>query len=246
MSIEVFLAVNLLADGLLLAAVTRALGLFNLKRVLAAAALGAAYGAAAVSRPLPWATIPVQLAMLVAVSAIAGGGSPRLWRAVGLALAFGALLCGGVGGVLGMRGPVAALHCVAIGGLLAAGLFAVRPPQTAGWHVRVCLEVEGKRARFPALIDTGNRLREPRTGLPVLIAEAALLKDALPEAGYRVLRFGAVGGEGSLACFKPSAVWIERGARRLRAPDLWVAVSPGPLPGLCRALAPGQFALYMK
>ena len=98
--------------------------------------------------------------------------------------------------------------------------------------------------RFSALIDTGNRLREPLSGLPVLIAEAALVRDILPETGYRMLGYGAIGGNGRMACFHPDALWICRGPRKRRGPDVWVAVSPEPLPGLCQALAPPEFASY--
>ena len=106
--------------------------------------------------------------------------------------------------------------------------------------------VNGRIARFPALIDTGNRLREPLSGLPVLIAEARVLRDILPPGGYRTLSFGGLGGVGRMACFRPDAVWIGRGAARRRGPDIWVAVSPAPLPGLCQALAPPEFALYRR
>lgn len=66
----------------------------------------------------------------------------------------------------------------------------------------------------------------------------------LPQTGYRTLGFGALGGEGRMACFRPDALWIVSGRKRRRGPDIWVAVSPTPLPGLCQALAPPEFASY--
>jgi len=110
--------------------------------------------------------------------------------------------------------------------------------------VTLCLRVGSRSASFPALVDTGNRLREPLSGLPVLIAEAPLVRDILPKTGYRTLGFGALGGEGRMACFRPDALWIVSGRKRRRGPDIWVAVSPTPLPGLCQALAPPEFASY--
>ena len=244
MSIELYLAVNLAADLALLGAVSRALGLFNPRRVVVAAALCAAYAVLASVHPAPWAS-PAAQAALVAVAArlLVRDISPRLWGLAVLSIACGALLCGGVAVATKLSGPAAMPACVAMGLLPLTLLYAFKPPSRQGWQVWIRLEVGSRVIRFPALIDTGNRLREPRSGLPVLIAEASLLMELLPGDGYRVLSFGALGGEGHMACFKPSAVWIEGGRRRRRAPEVWVAASTEPLPGLYRALAPPEFAL---
>ena len=108
---------------------------------------------------------------------------------------------------------------------------------------RIEIVNRGHKSVLHACIDTGNRLREPVSGLPVVIAEKALLTGVLPEDGYRVLRFGAVGGEGQMACFRPAELWIEHRGRRRPAPRAWIAVSPTPLPGVFQALAPPEFAL---
>ena len=132
------------------------------------------------------------------------------------------------------------------GGLLTALLLMNRHPLRDGWQVDIRLDVDGRTTRFSALIDTGNRLREPRSGQPVLIAEAGLLRSVLPETGYRVLPFGGVGGSGRMACFRPNEVWIERAGRRTRAPDVWIAIAPESLPGSARALAPCEFAAVIQ
>lgn len=245
MSIELYLAVNWIADFALLASVSRSLGLFSWRRALWASLLCAAYALLAARQPDPWAGAPVQLALLAAVSLFLSRGSPAFLRGIcALCLGACALLCGGVAALAPQAGPSAAMLGVGAGTLTATLLFALRPPQRSIWQVRLCLAGGGRTARFEALIDTGNRLREPWTGLPVLIAEASLIRNVLPESGYRTLRFDGMGGEGRMSCFRPEGLWIERRGHRQRAPEVWVAVSQDPLPGLCQALAPPEFALY--
>lgn len=247
MSIEFYLAVNLIADFALLGSVSRALGLFDWRRALSASLACSAYAVLAATRPTPWASPVLQLCLLAAVALIItrNGSAYARWVAA-LSLCASALISGGLASLTQWTGPSGAAVGVGSGALLTTLLFAARPPCRNAWQVRLCLCMNGKTARFEALIDTGNRLREPASGLPVLIAESSLLRDLLPESGYRQLRFGALGGSGQLACFKPGCLWIERGGRRQRAPEVWVAVSYDPLPGLCQALAPPEFALYSK
>lgn len=246
MCIEVFVAVNCLANLALMGAVSRALGQFNARRLIAASALTGGYAAVASACPIPWASAAIQAALLALVSALMTHPfSGPLCRLYALWLAGTALLSRGIAALMPCRGPVAGLTGCLAAALLVVLMNRARPPHGTCWQVRLCLCVDGRCARFPALIDTGNRLREPVSGLPVLIAEGALLRGILPKDGYRVLNYGAVGGTGQLACFKPGAVWVERDRLRYRAPDLWVAVAPGKLPGEFRALAPPVIAFYI-
>ena len=247
MSVEAFLALNLLSDAALIGAASRALGVFSLRRVALASALGAAYGTLATIYPDPWASPAVQVMMLTGIAALLSfGASARLTDTAALMLCTVALLAGGISRLIPLRGSAAAIPCAIAGGLSMSLLYAARPPRSADYRVRIRLNVNGKTARFDALVDTGNRLREPLSGLPVLVAEEALVRSVLPDDGYRELRFGAIGGDGILRCFKPTSVWIERGRHFRRVPDLWVAVSKAPLPGCHRALAPCAFVDYIK
>ena len=244
MSIEAFLLRNLIADFILLSVVCRSVGCFHWKRVLAADALCALYAVPASASPGPWACVPVQLALLMLVSMLLTRRfGLRYWRGTALGLGTAALACGGAAKLVGYTGLPGAAFGIVVGLALLSALFAARPPDLNSWQVTLCLRDGNATARFPALIDTGNRLREPLSGLPVLIAEAALLKGILPGNGYRELCFGAVGAQGRMRCFKPREIWIERGNRHVRAPDAWVAIAPGNLPGAYRALAPTEFAL---
>ncbi len=247
MSIEAFLLLNLAADLALLGATAKALGIFRWRRVLACGIICAGYGILATTRPVPWATMSVQLALLAGVSGlIAQGCGPWLWLKALALTAGGALLAGGVAQIpcFAAKGPEGIL-CALLGAALLMLMLSVRQPLRGDWQVTLSLETGVGRVRFPALIDTGNRLREPLSGLPVVIAEARLLEGALPGSGWRQLPFGAVGGSGRMACFRPAALWIERGRHRSRAPEVWIALYPGPLPGSASALAPSEFASFV-
>jgi len=243
MTIEGFLAINLIADFVLLASVSRAFGLFSWRRVLAAdaacGALAALAGVRATMGPFVALASPALAALIITRRA-----APKLWALFTLTLLGHALLCGGIARLLPLAPELASPVCLGTGALLTLVVSAGRPPVSRDWQVTLCLRVGSRSARFSALIDTGNRLREPLSGLPVLIAEAPLVRDILPQTGYRTLGFGALGGEGRMACFRPDALWIDVGRRRRQGPDVWVAVSPTPLPGLCQALAPPEFASY--
>lgn len=243
MTIESFLAINLAADFVLLASVSRAFGLFNWRRVLAADTACGALAVLAGVRSTMGLFVTLASPALAALI-ITRRAAPKQWALFTLTLLGHALLCGGIARLLPLTPVLAAPLCLGTGALLTLLINAGRPPGSRDWQVTLWLKVGSRSARFPALIDTGNRLREPLSGLPVLIAEVPLVRDILPETGYRTLGFGALGGKGRMACFRPDALWIGTGRRRRRGPDVWVAVSPTPLPGLCQALAPPEFASY--
>lgn len=245
MSIEVFLLVNLAADLALLCVAARCSGCFNWRRALASALLATGFALAETLWPLPHFALPAQVLLLALISMLLSGRWDfRTWSRPALLLCEGALLSGGVASLClgGTRSQSGGVLCALSGALLTALTCAGR--RAARWQVHLLLRSPTGTARFTALVDTGNRLREPISGLPVLIAEEKLVRAILPEDGYRILSYSSVGGGGRMACFKPSGIWIERGHRRTRAPDVWVAVSAHPLPGAYRALAPCEFANY--
>lgn len=47
--------------------------------------------------------------------------------------------------------------------------------------ISICVCIDDKKITFPALLDTGNLLKDPLTGQPVIIAEYMALKKILPE-----------------------------------------------------------------
>ncbi len=243
-SIEAYFLMNFAVDAALIAVVARANGCFRMRRALLAGLIAALYAVLAVR--LPRLTHPmVQLALAAPVAlAACGDPDPRRWAGMALQLFCGALLLGGAASLLPM--PMrAAIPLALIAGLAALyALLRVRRMRAAGWEVTVLLSLRGRLVAFRALIDTGNRLREPISGLPVLIAESSLLDGLLAGAAHgRWVAFGALGGGGMVRCFRPDAVFIRRGNRLMRAPEVWVAAYPGRIPGASRALAPPSFAL---
>jgi len=136
---------------------------------------------------------------------------------------------------------VAALFGMAV----VLGVFTLRQRRKITWEVDVYAELTGRQIKFRALIDTGNRLREPLSGLPVIVAEEHLLGEILQSGRpkMRTVRFGGVGGNGLLSCFKPDRLYISFGKGRSLAPDALIGVYPGHLPGSVQALAPPLFAL---
>lgn len=125
------------------------------------------------------------------------------------------------------------------------------------YHVPVEICFDGQGRRLTALIDTGNRLRDPLTGLPVVIVEHAALQPLLPpylhaavaameegdlsgvtrllaserwSARFRVIPFSSIGRRhGLLIGFRPDAVRFVVGDRVVAAAACVVAVYAGPL-----------------
>ncbi|MBQ4088443.1 MAG: sigma-E processing peptidase SpoIIGA [Clostridia bacterium] len=116
------------------------------------------------------------------------------------------------------------------------------------WEVGVHIEHNGEQAVFTALIDTGNRLTEPVSGLPVMVMEHQLVKNMLPDGfdphdalsnlttSLRLAAYGGVGGNGALGCFMPERLLINN----IPVSGVWIGVYPGRLPGKYRALAPPE------
>lgn len=88
---------------------------------------------------------------------------------------------------------------------------------------KVCqlsIEQQGKTVTLWAKADTGCGLREPFSGLPVIVCQASALKEVLPPGmdpvlpkgespapeGIRLVPFESVGGTGVLPAFKPEKV----------------------------------------
>lgn len=244
-SLEAYFLVNFAVDAALSGVIARANECFRLSRILFCGFLGACYAILIESVSARLANPLIQMVLLIILSIIlCGDPSMARWRPIALQLFGGAMILGGIG----------SLHCVSgrtLPLLLGAGLiltgilFSQRSRLMRAWEVSVLVSLRGKSSSFTALIDTGNRLHEPLSGLPVLVAESGLLRDLLSSdrIAYRSVAFGALNGKGSLKCFRPDMVLIRRGDRFVRAPDVWIGVYPGTIPGVSRALAPPSFAV---
>ena len=191
-------ALNLLIDWLLLKTAVALTGQRASRlRLWLAALLGALY---AVLVLLPGcrflAALPLRLALFALMACTAFGFSraalrPGLWYLgvccgfCGLAYAMSVLLGRGVlllGGAVWYAVSFRFLALLAgmsylLIWLLLPKLGAHKGAETVG----LTLELAGRRVRLTALRDTGNSLRDPITGSPVVVAEGQVLQRLLPE-----------------------------------------------------------------
>lgn len=270
---DILVIVNLYLDFFLLWCVKRSLRLRTKSRRLV---LGALLGAlcsltALLPEQPPWLSLLLGLLTALGVSAAAFCPLPprTFCRAVLSFWAFSLLLAGFFLFLLRFFSPgnVAVLGSVVYFDLSPLLLFLFT---AAAYLVLVLLRKllpgEGPASRYQALVlenrgtsvklwakaDTGSSLREPFSGLPVLLCQAESLGnaappealeflrsgsagDAAPQGALRLVPFQSLGGAGVLPAFRPESVRTEKDGAPL---DCWVAV--------CRQkLSAGQFdAIY--
>lgn len=90
---------------------------------------------------------------------------------------------------------------------------------------------KGRAATVYAKADTGNALREPFSGLPVIVCQREALgalgplpTPGEPSPGVRLVPFESLGGQGLLAAFKPDSATLGSGAL-----ECYIAVTDTPL-----------------
>ena len=230
---------NFAVDYLLLLCTLRLAGRpVRRKRLIPAAALGAAYSVAALKLPFPpW----MHALALLALSAAAFAGTGRY---VKLTLLFLLLSCGLGGGVLLLGACFGGLDRLARGILyaripwgvffLSGGLaylllsvvFRGAAKHDGGDLLHAVIEREGKRAEVTLFRDTGNTLSDPMTGEGVPVVARNALGGVLPETLPVTLRCRTVGdADGTLGAFHCDRLLVQGkdyGARL-------IAVSPHPI-----------------
>lgn len=80
---------------------------------------------------------------------------------------------------------------------------------------------QGKTVHMYAFADSGNKLREPFSNYPVIIAD----KDKIPFETNRIIPYSTVGGEGSLNAFKPDRVTVAFGKNKITTDRIYIAKS---------------------
>lgn len=193
---EVF-ALNALLDFLLLRAGARLGGArAHSGRLACAAALGGLYAAVCC---VPGArilrSIPAQLIVLAALATAAFGFRRRTFWLGALLLGLSFALCGvltALSIVLGARLTLlGGMACYALDlpslVLAAGGAYALTAlcfsglgTHSGGDIVPAQASLLGRSVRFDALRDTGNTLRDPISGAPVLVADWLLVRELLP------------------------------------------------------------------
>ncbi len=76
--------------------------------------------------------------------------------------------------------------------------------------LNVSISFQEREVILPMLVDTGNSLSEPVSGLPVFIAEASRLESILSdETVLRPVVFNTISGADTCMCFKPDRVLVD-------------------------------------
>lgn len=101
--------------------------------------------------------------------------------------------------------------------------------------VTVCCS-GSRTASFAAIPDTGDRLVDIMTGIPVIVTGKEQLSGLLeniptekdmPKKGWRLIPFETACGSGLIPIFKPEAVYIRNNeTRRTSTPEAYIGVSP--------------------
>lgn len=255
---EVFL-LNLIVDYLLLIVTAKLSGIpVRRTRAAAAAVLGGVYavGAAVFGGKL-LSSLAVKLAAGCLMSLIVFGASARIARMTLLFFALSAAFAGAVmagammrgegieGAYIGSVSPVSLLLAfAAFYAILTAAFGALIRHRVAGGTAGLTLTYGGRTVTVTALLDTGNSLRLPFSGLPVTVCSLAAVEPLLTPDAALILRterdpaeallalskagqhaffpvpYAAVGKSGSiLVAFRPDSARL--GGREL---DLAVAV----------------------
>ena len=221
------------------------LGRRSLPRLIGASLLTALGTLLAARFPEAWLRMAMLLPALLLAPMAAWPGVPKrfLWRMLlthamlGLTLTGWARLLAGLGVGYGLIVP------------LSCALLCVLTPLTRPTMQPRCVTVEirhnGHRLTLTALIDSGNLLRDPITGLPVIVISrrAAQRLTMLPQPGrlapgMRLMSVRTIAGSTLMAVFRPSAVFLEeKGA--WRAANAIIGLSPDGYEGF-QALVPSS------
>lgn len=211
-------------------------------RLCIAAMLGAAYSLILLAPELPtWVVVLSKIAVaLVLVLAAFGFGSVKKYlRCLLCFLAANFVLLGFIVGVwLLFRPrrivvknsavyfdlPARTLLLLALAAYVLALLILRLYEKHAGRRALLELTVDtgARQVRCFALADSGNRLREPFSGAPVIVARRSLFPDMETP---RVIPYQTVGGEGMLTAFRPHRVTVHSGKRRGTVGEVYVALS---------------------
>ncbi len=222
---ELFALVNTLANGLSLWLAARLLGgpMPEWKCIFQAALFGSVYGIAAFGPGLSFLrSIPFVIFSSLLMAKIM---FPHLRLVMVCKTALLVLLCGLlVGGFLSwlnLQGispwlSFGALFLSMSGAAIICGVRIKTPSRVT--MVEIALDgssMSPKPVRLPAMLDTGNQLTDPITGLPVVVASSSSLKPLLPAAvkpdnpetlplGFRLIRVQTTAGHKLMMCFRPS------------------------------------------
>lgn len=255
LSVESVFLYNFALDALAITAAVRQRVRIRPARILAASASGALCASAlAVTETDGILRVAASLLLAPFLVRIAAGrtGLRTLLGLSAALIAVSAFMAGIMGSLSGTSFWSSLIACVSSAAVAGVAL-GLRRRSLDTWEAWIEMSYRGVRVRFRALVDTGNHLTEPLSGLPVMIVCYDAIREALPRAfspanalnplprGFRLVGFGGVGGAGELGCFLPDELNVDAGRGEMPMGEIWIAVYPGKLPGGAVALAPPTF-----
>lgn len=253
--LERYVLVNFIMNCIVIGVIAKFRGRNRWGLTFFAAAFGAVY-AVAMQYPafhqLRWWPSRIALTAALAAVAVRVERSRDLWINAVLLLGGAAFLGGAVN--LARRlvhdTGTSLITGATLGTIGMLAFVSVRARRIEKWEMMLRLIRGDRRVELSALVDTGNRLQEPISGQPVVIATEYKLRNVLPvnfhadlaadrlPPGFRLVGYKSLSGSGKMVCFRPDELLVSTGDGWLSAPDVWVAVYPGKLPGNVYALAP--------
>ncbi len=94
-------------------------------------------------------------------------------------------------------------------------------------YCKIIIEGADQQVELFAKIDTGNSLKEPFSGTPVIVAEKEELSKITDDKDmYRLIPYNSLGGSGLLPAFKPKNIYIKKSGKTL---ECYVAIYDGKL-----------------
>ncbi len=156
-------------------------------RLLSAGLIGSAYTVLALLFP-PAASPAGKAASLALMLLAAYGGEKRLWRPA-LAYLFLCAVYGGVAAAVTLAAGRATARALVFSAGISLGVCALpfRFTGPRGGSCRLRLIGEGGEVTLTALRDTGNRLTDPFSGKPVIIASESVLRPLFTQEQQRIL-----------------------------------------------------------
>lgn len=179
-------------------------------------------------------------------------GAHKALRA-GIMTLMASFLAGGCGVcALGATGSAWLSALIALAGCAVTVPLTKLLPTEAMSIKQIELQMGQRQVLLPAMIDTGNLLRDPISGDPVVVVSARAIRPLFPDAkslsdpnrlpqGFRLMRVRTAAGCALMPLFRPTKCHVFRNGHSAPARAL-VAVAPGEYRGV-QALVPAALSI---
>ena len=130
--------------------------------------------------------------------------------------------------------PIMLILCTLISFVLLTLFDRIKEKMHPKVRVHKITVIEGKDTfTFDSMVDTGCNLKEPFSGLPVIVAEREVIDTVIPEKKTRIVPFNTLSGDGMLKAFKPEKIIID--GKEYKS-GVYIGVSDGKLTAQTKSL----------